>query len=198
MCKLSLQVAIGRCAERPVTSVASKTCRSPFLHSRSPGWEYCSCRALGRQGGSGWQEPAGTMRLSGFFPAALCPEAQYREGQLLLCGWVVLFIFFLMPRSRSKDNEVGSGQRGETAGRNQTWERMFWLSGNGRLQRKPEPVCRRRTMWWEPVDWIWAIAKLWKPFFLLSATAHPAPGSGSQCYFLRLALAVRRIWLLLD
>lgn len=52
------------------------------------------------------------------------------------------------------------GKRGETADRNKRQERMCWVSGTGKLRRKPEPVCRRRTMWWEPVDWIWATAKL--------------------------------------
>lgn len=52
------------------------------------------------------------------------------------------------------------GKSGETADRNKRQERMCWVSGTGKLWRKPEPVCCRRTMWWEPVDWIWATAKL--------------------------------------
>lgn len=53
-----------------------------------------------------------------------------------------------------------AGKKGETAGRYKRWERMFWMSGNGKLQRKADLVCHRRTMLWELGDWIWSTAKL--------------------------------------
>lgn len=96
-------------------------------------------------GGLGWQEPAGAHRAVRCFPAALCPEAQDREGQLLVCRWVGIF-------QGAKIMMQVVGKRGETAGRNNRWDRMFWVSGNRGLQRKPEPVCHRRATWWELVD----------------------------------------------
>lgn len=60
----------------------------PLPSPRLSGWLSLNSE---QAGGLGWQEPAGTHRAVSFFPAALCPEAQDREGQLLLCRWLGFF-----------------------------------------------------------------------------------------------------------